>query len=164
MSLSSYTTRNLLALLATLVVTILLYVSMSGYRWVVDDLAVENVIYIGRFPDLSIEKKWRVKNGIDFRYLNFIKEHTGENAVIWMPDNADVQPPGRQSPFKTGPVGIKNKAWSYYYLYPRKLIYDKAEAGPRGIDYVAIVNGRGYEHLSYKMDKKAKHTILPYKK
>ncbi|MDD5231399.1 MAG: hypothetical protein PHC43_08725, partial [Candidatus Marinimicrobia bacterium] len=57
-----------------------------------------------------------------------------------------------------------NKAWSTYFLYPRRLVYEaEKEKNPfyDKVDYVAIVNFWGYDKLEYEVAQKIKLNILP---
>ena len=145
----------------------LLYYNIGGYRWVVDGLVLNNLKIIYQNPNLSLERKWAMKCGFDFVYLNHIKKNTPENAIILMPPYSALYPnkEGFKTEFNTkNAAGVKNKAWATYFLYPRKLVYQKG----KDINYlydkithVAIANYLGYDKLDYSVPKKQKHAILP---
>lgn len=162
---SDWFSRNLIGLVGSVVVMLLLYYNVRGYKWVWDSLVMGNLRIIRENPHLTLEKKWQIKCGFDFSYLNYIKSRTPEDAVILMPAYSDIYPEGEQSDFNsTDAGGIKNKAWATYFLYPRKLVYeDEKGANPlyEKANYVAIVNSRGYDKLNYPVENKEKYQVLP---
>lgn len=158
-------TRNVIGLLISVAVILLLYYNIAGYRWVWDGLVMRNLKIIKENPYLTLEKKWQIKCGFDFSYLNYIKSKTPADAIILMPAYSDIYPEGEKSDFNTADAGgIKNKAWATYFLYPRKLVYEE-EKGTNPLyekaNYVAIVNFKGYDRLNYTVEKKEKYLILP---
>lgn len=157
--------RNAIGLLISAVIIALLYYNIRGYKWAWDSLVMANLKIIRENPHLTLEKKWEIKCGFDFAYLNYIKSKTPADAIIVMPAYSDIYPEGEKSDFNTGDAGgIKNKAWATYFLYPRKLVYEE-EKGTNPFyekaNYVAIVNFRGYDRLNYSVEKKEKYLILP---
>jgi hypothetical protein len=159
---------NVVGLLISIMVVFLLFHNIRGYNWLWNNLVKQNIELIKKYPDLPIEKKWEIKCGFDYTYLNFIKENTPEDAIILMPPDSAIYPVGEKSDFKNASYSIKNKAWATYFLYPRKLVYEY-EKGKNPLyeqaNYVAIVNYWGYGKLNYKVSKQYKHTVLPiYKK
>jgi hypothetical protein len=162
---SNWFSRNLIGLIVSAVVILFLYYNIQGYKWVWDGLVIGNLKVIRVNPHLTLEKKWEIKCGFDFSYLNYIKNKTPEDAIILMPAYSDIYPEGEQSDFNnTDAGGIKNKAWATYFLYPRKLVYvDEKDSNPfyDKADYVAIVNTRGYDRLNYPVENKEKYQVLP---
>lgn len=157
--------KDMIALIISFLVVFVLYKTVGGYKWLWDTLVIGNIKMIRKYPDLTIEKKWEVKCGFDYTYLNFIKKNTPEDAIILMPSDSALYPEGQKSDFNTrNSAGVKNKAWSTYFLYPRKVVYEREkESNPlyTKVNYVAIANYKGYEKLSYKIDKKQKYYVLP---
>jgi hypothetical protein len=159
--------QNIAALIVTIVCLFILYQN-GGYKWVWDSLVMGNLKIIWDNPDLTQEKKWEIKCGFDYRYANYLKVNTPEDAVILMPPSEVLFPEGKKSDFNTkGSWGVKNKAWATYFVYPRKLVYDKEkEINPyhEKINFIAIANFWGYEKLEYSVSKKQKYLVLPVKK
>lgn len=156
--------RNFLAVLITAVVIFLLYKNIQGYQWVWDTLLVKNLNVMKQYSDLTIEQKWAIKLGFDYRYLEFMKKNTPEDAVILMPADSVLFPPGVKSEFTKESYSVRNKAWATYFLYPRKIIYEKEiNKNPLAskINYIAIANYRGYERLNYSVKIKQKYQVLP---
>ena len=62
-------------------------------------------------------------------------------------------------------AGVQNKAWSSYFLYPRKLVYNTADdsIATSEITHVAIANYQGHENLEYSIPAQ-KYGVLPIKR
>lgn len=157
--------KNILGLILSVVIIIILYNGIQGYKWVWDTLVMGNLKIIRQNSNLSLQKKWEIKLGFDYSYLNYIKNNTPDDAIILMPAYAEIYPEGEKSDFNTRDSGgIKNKAWATYFLYPRKLVYqDEKDLNPfyDKANYVAIVNFMGYDRLNYTVGDKQKYQILP---
>lgn len=157
--------KNIIGLIISIILIIILYNGIQGYKWVWDSLVIANLKIIRQNPNLSLEKKWEIKLGFDFSYLNYIKNNTPANAIILMPTYSEIYREGEKSDFNTRDSGgIKNKAWATYFLYPRKLVYpDEKDSNPyyEKANYVAIVNFKGYDRLKYTLTDKQKYQILP---
>ena len=163
-NLFNYWLLNIIGLLISAAIVFLLYDNIKGYNWLWNSLIVKNLQVIKKYPDLPIEKKWEMKCGFDYVYLNFIKTNTPEDAIVLMPLNSAIYPEGEKSDFKNASYSIRNKAWATYFLYPRKLVYEY-EQGKNPLyeqaNYIAIVNYWGYDKLDYKVTQRYKHHILP---
>ncbi len=153
-----------------------------NYKWVYHNLIVKNLKIQDQLDSLDYDGRQAYKNGHEFNYLKMIRDKTPENAVILMPDQDDLKIPeyaGNNVPqFSL----INDKAWAYYFLYPRKLVYDKSDSldslgGQKNIrkdpdfkknrasvTHVAIVYGNGYNKLNYKADSLEAYTVLPINK
>lgn len=155
---------NIVTLLIAVTIVYLLYQNVEGYNGLWNNFIKKNLEIIREHPDFSIEKKWEIKCGFDYAYLNFIKKNTPENACILMPPDSAIYPKGEKSLFQNAAYSIKNKAWATYFLYPRKLVYEY-EKGKNPyydkIEFVAIVNFWGYDKLDYRVGQRAKFNILP---
>ncbi|MDR1557899.1 MAG: hypothetical protein LBS88_12865 [Tannerellaceae bacterium] len=135
----------------------------QGYNWAYNSLLKGNMATIRANPNLTVAQKNEMKLGIDYAYLQFVRNATPEDAVILYPSVDDFFPEGVESPFKHG---ISNKMWGLRFLYPRKLVLPSEMETNRyagDITHVAIVNGRGYERLNYEVDASVVHGVLPVK-
>lgn len=151
---------DFVSIVISLIFLLLLMQIAPGYRWVVNSLILGTYKTISQYPDISLEQKWALKCGFDYRYLNYIQKQTPEDAIILMPTEAEIFPEGEKSDFKKAADCIKNKAWAT----SRKLVYkDEKGINPyyEKANYIAIVNYQGYEELDYQIAKKAKHCVLP---
>lgn len=155
---------NFYIIIGSAVILFVLFNYIPGYKWALNNLVIGNIKVMVKNPRLSVEQKWAIKCGFDYRYLNYIKQNTPENAVILMPSESEVHPKGQKSDFNTSSLSITNKAVATYFLYPRKLVYKKGEENnpySDKVDFVAIVNHFGYDELNYNVKKKVKYAILP---
>ncbi|MDR1918547.1 MAG: hypothetical protein LBQ65_02740 [Tannerellaceae bacterium] len=133
----------------------------AGYHWVYDTLLKGNMQTIRQYPDLTVDQRNELKLGFDYAYLRFLKNATPEDAVILYPSQEDFFPEDKPSPFKHE---ISNKVWGLRFLYPRKLVLPSEMETSRyasAITHVAIVNGRGYERLSYTVSDIQEHGVRP---
>jgi len=155
---------DFISIVIALTVLLLLMQIIPGYNWVVNSLILGTYKTIAHYPNITLEQKWALKCGFDYRYLNYIKKQTPKDAIIIMPTKEEIFPEGEKSDFKNAADCIKNKAWATYFLYPRKLVY-KYEKGKNPYyakaNYIAIVNYRGYDALDYQIARKEKHCVLP---
>ena len=143
---------------------VVLFVFIPAYRNAATQFIFGPLSTIVYHPQLSREQKLVLKLGFDYTYVHHIKTHTPEHAVILMPDSCAIYPDSLQSEFTSGAGGIKNKAWASYFLYPRRLVYSSEiqnDSLDQNIDYIAIVNFRGYDLLPYSPAQKVKHGIFP---
>ena len=117
--------HNLVALIVSFLFLLILHHSIAGYGWVWDKVIVQNLKVIWDNPDITQEQKWEIKCGFDYRYANYLKDNTPDDAVILLPPTDALFPEGEKSDFNTnGSWGIKNKAWTTYFVYPRKVVYE----------------------------------------
>jgi len=153
------------------------YQWFHNYKWLVKTNLLENLEIIGdlKKKGLSQQQIQEYKSRFDYRYLAYISEYTPENAVILMPDADDLK---NSIDPKQQLKSVGDKAWSYYFLYPRKLVYDQRDGAElingktnyskdpdykknrKNISHVAVANGRGYEHVNYNIGDRPTETIL----
>jgi hypothetical protein len=118
--------------------------------------------FIRTYPDMTTEQRLEAKLGMSYTYLQFVKKQTPEDAVILFPGWNEFFPEGVKSPFDGN---ITNKIWATRFLYPRKIVFsseqDKCRYG-KNITHVAIVNGMGFEKVSYPVAEKFDHGVLPF--
>lgn len=150
------------------------YKLFHSYKWIVQINLLQNYQKINAFrkAGYTTSQYQEYKSGFDYNYLKYIKENTPYNAVILMPDQKDLETSTVQN---LELKNISNKAWSYYFLHPRTLVYDQPnqpDANPivkdvnyekdrERITHVAIANGKGYEHLKYQVRGSPEHTVVP---
>jgi len=132
-----------------------------GYQLAYNGLLRGNMAFIKANPSLSLEDKFAQKLGSAYRYLQYVREQTPDTAVILYPSAEDFFPPDRKSPFTGEPY---NKIWALRFLYPRRLVLPsemKTNRWAGEITHVAIVNGRGFERVSYPVAKRFEFDVLP---
>jgi hypothetical protein len=155
------------------------YKWFHNYKWVYHQLLQKNLDIMEKSDTFSLDQKRQYKNGVDFSYIKIIKDKTPEDAVILMPDAADLKMP-ENAPDGTPQFRlVAQKAWSLYFLYPRTLVYEDRDGldsingkvnifkNPnyeelrKKVSHVAIIYGRGYEHLEYSATTREYYTALP---
>ena len=77
--------RNVLFMVLALLLVKYTLTKQPAYRWVYSSLLKENMATIKKHPELTFEEKMKMKLGVDYDYLLFIKQATPENAVILYP-------------------------------------------------------------------------------
>jgi len=118
-----FSLQNLGAFIVTMICLFILYQNIGGYKWLWDGLVIGNLKIRWDKPNITQEEKWEIKCGFDFRYANYLKVNTPEDAIILMPPREVLVPKGKKSDFNTkGSWGVKNKAWVTYFVYQRKLV------------------------------------------
>jgi hypothetical protein len=135
----------------------------QSYHWAYNSLLKGNMATIRKYPNATLDERAEMKLGFDYTYLQFLKKETPEDAVILYPDGKDFFPEGEESPFKQD---VSNKMWALRFLYPRKLVLPsemETNCYAKDITHVAIVNGRGYERVEYKIANPFTHGVLPIK-
>ena len=134
-----------------------------GYKWMNETLIGANLETMKKYKNLTFEQKQEAKMGFNVKYLNFIKNNTPDSAVILMPPDSIILPSEGKSEFNKH---LKNKVWCSYHIYPRKIVYERERHTSSlysSITHVAIINGWGYNKLSYRVNNKSKYTVMPIK-
>lgn len=135
-----------------------------GYHWTLHTLILENLEKMREYKHLTPGQRLNAKLGFTGSYFEYINTHTPENAIIIMPpDSVYENGKGKQKLDRY----IKTSGWANYYVYPRKLVYERdKEIYPSVYDsaqYVAIIDYWGYNKLDYKLRDKVQYTVLPLK-
>ena len=154
-------------ILVTIVVFLLIftaYKTTPSYKWVFDSLARYNLEIINKNPNLHIDRKYEAKLGFDYKFINYVKSRTPENAVILIPPRSEFL---KKNFNKKGFWGVKSKIWSTYFLYPRVIVDQKTIENDSSvvekITHVMIINGWGYDKLEYSLREKYEYNVLPIK-
>jgi hypothetical protein len=153
--------KNILVLSISIFLLLLMRTYNNGYKWTFENLLRYNLILLDEAKRLTEEQKREYTLGFSWKYLNFINENTPEDAIILMPPDTVFCPANTKSEFS--PL-IKIKAWASYFVYPRKLVYERERhTSPlyKWADYIAIVSYCGYSKVPYYVEKKVKNTVLP---
>lgn len=158
------------------------YKWFHNHKWVYHQLLRKNIEIINQVDTFNLEQKRQYKGGTDYRYIQILKQKTPEDAVILMPDHEDFKLPENA---ETGTPEFRlpiDEAWATYHLYPRQLVYDEKDSQDslngrlnifkdpnyeemrKKVTHVAIIYGRGYEHLEYPVTQREAYTALPIRK
>ena len=159
--------KQILVALAGLFLLYQVKESSEGYQWVYEGLLKGNMETIKKYPNLSVGERYKIKIGFPMYYFDYIKENTPDTAIILFPDfpvfletkdpNQDLS--GMHSWYVT--------KYAYYrFLYPRKVVFEAEKDASlffKKVTHVAIVNGWGYDYLSYPVPEGSRvyNTVLP---
>ncbi len=134
----------------------------DGYNWYFTSLIEDNFKAMKQYKTLTTEQKLESKIGFNFSYLKFLKTNTPEDAIILMPPDSVFFPSNEKSEFQ---VFILTPSWASYFVYPRKLVYEKQNnlALNKKVTHVAVMNSWGYDKLSYQAARNNKYNIFPIK-
>lgn len=154
---------NVISVLFAWLLVFFCYKKNSSYAWVYDSLLVGNYKIASANKHLTIDEVREFKIGFNFSYLMFLKAHTPENAVIWMPERKAYFPEGKKSPFSGD---IASKMYRLRVLYPRKIV-DAGENNnkySKKITHVAVLDGQGADKLNYKLKEVLDFAVYPVNK
>ncbi len=153
--------RKAILFIAVLSLLILLARYNAGYQWLYKNLVVDNIRKTSKYMHKSKEEKLELKLGFSAKYMNFLKEKTGEDALILMPPDSAFYPKGEKSPFSEF---IARRTWGHYFIYPRKLLlYKERDSFPelyKKLTHIAVVNYWGYHFFPNIKGKKQKYSII----
>ncbi len=156
--------NNVLILILFIIVVFKLKDINSGYKWMHETLIGANLKIIKKYKALSFRQKQEAKLGFNVRFLNHLADNTPDTAIILMPPDTIILPLQGKSDFDKY---MKNKTWVSYFLYPRKVVYEREKETSHlysTATHIAIMNEWGYHKLPYNVKNKAKHSILELKK
>jgi len=153
--------NNWLLLAATIALVVMLGM-LPAYHFISESLPNDNYFIFLHWNNTTGQKDV-LRFGSTFQYLSYINEHTPTNAIIIMPpDSVLLKNNGKIKLMKE----ITEKQWASYFVYPRKLVYEKEKStNPlyENATYVAIVNGWGYDKLQYTLTDKPENYVAPLK-
>lgn len=133
----------------------------TGYKWMTDSLIGANLETIEKYNDISFREKQVAKLGFNATYLHYLVDNTPEDAIILLPPKNVAFSEGTQTNFDKH---IMNKTWVTYIVYPRKIVYEDEKETSNlysKISHVGIINGWGYQKLTYQVATTAEITVLP---
>lgn len=151
--------RKLLLLIATISFVALILIT-PYYRYISSDLP-NDIRFIFLNWNSSAEKKYEFRFGPTFLLLNNIVKHTPQDAIIIMPPDSLLL--NTASDIKLHKE-ITEKTWANYFVYPRKLVYEKEKNTNPIYDqanYIFILNGWGLDKIHYQPENKIVTGVLP---
>lgn len=147
----------LLAATISLVTMILL---TPYYRYISSDLP-KDMKFIFLHWNNSPEEKYQLRFGATFSLLNNIVNHTPPDAIIIMPPDTVLLNSKSKIKFHKE---VLEKNWASYFVYPRKLVYEKEKnTNPlyEKANYVVVFNGWGLDKIHYKLENKITTGVIP---
>lgn len=156
---------NLIALVISFFFVLFLYKNFPSYQWLKEELIKENLKMIKKYSKLSIDEKLQAKIGYDYAVIKMIRDSTPVDAVIlFPPSDTCMKIRTRENAQNLNGGGIGSKLWCEYYLYPRKVVYDKSNDPNEGkVEYLAILAGYGYEKLKTRGYDVTGYTVVSLK-
>lgn len=133
-----------------------------GYKWLISNIIEDNIKIIEKHPNLSYEKKMEAKLGGPATYLLHLKKNTPKNAtILFPPDSLMNIENAPENPNKW----LKGKSWTSYFLYPRRVVYEREKGSSLiydSVTHVAIMNHWGYNKLKdYTVTTQSEFNVLP---
>jgi|LWDU01.1.fsa_nt_gi hypothetical protein len=142
----------------------------DGYKWFFGSLLKNNIKMLQdkKVKRMNLNQKYESKLGFDYRFLKHIADNTPENAIILMPPDSIIFPKKGRIFFNKSmkSASIRNKSWASYFVYPRKLVYEKINENSKYVDkatHVAIVNHWGYHKLKNPPRQRQQFAVIPLK-
>ena len=135
----------------------------KGYNWMSETLIKLNLKRIKMYKNSTFEEKQAAKMGYNVQYLNYVNENTPDDAIILMPPDSIIQQEGVKSDFDKH---MKNKVWVSYFLYPRKVVFEKEKETStlyNKATHLAVINGWGYDRLPHITGNRSKHAVFALK-
>ena len=137
---------------------------VDGIKWVTESYCKKFLTVYKEHADATYDQKMTMKLGMDYLFLLYVRDHTPENSIIYLPTREDMlspQPNGKPSPFK---ATMTDKLSAAKILYPRRVITEDewgVTTWARYTTHVAIVNGKNVDKLTYHVDKFIPFGVLP---
>jgi hypothetical protein len=113
-----------------------------------------DIISENPLKNTTLDQRYTIALKEIYSFMTTIKENSPVDAVILYPEYDTFFPANKSTVFKN--VGVTNKMWAIRFLYPRKIVKEselETSLYKEKISHIAIVNGWGYEYLSYEFDK-----------
>ena len=137
-----------------------LFSVVDGYSMLFSRV-LANMKFIFRH-DLTEEQRLEIKLGNDYSFVKYIRDNTEPTSILSFPGNDDLFPKDQKHIFAKDQGGIRNKAWSYFFLYPRVLKYrGREEVDEKKVDYIVIVNNRHWGEVVDPLLNWPEYGIVP---
>ncbi len=137
-----------------------IYNYTESYKWLNKVLFLQNYNFMTKYSDYTTDQRLQSKLGYFASYMQFVKKHTPDSAIILMPPDSIIKGVDKKYKMKW----LNSKRHTTYFLYPRKPVYMKNSEDSvylKKVTHVAIVNGYGYQHLPFRVKNKTKYTVIP---
>lgn len=115
-----------------------------------------------KYSDMDMDERNVIKLGMGHVYLDYIRSHTPDSAVIYFPGQDAFVKDGSGDKFCFGYYGIDR--WAERFLYPRKVVMESEYEMVKDhlvLTHVFVVNGKGAERLDYPVPENAHYQIFP---
>ena len=144
------------------------YSNVSGYQWVMNNLIRDNIDFITKNPELSLDQKNTIKLHFEWTYLNYLATNTPKNAVILFPfeDRHYKDPKFKVNNYRNPKLTIMRKEHISSFLYPRKVVFLKDKSTDphfSEISHLAIVDFLGYDLLPPEYNRSVQHGLIRLK-
>ncbi len=152
--------NNFVALIAILAIIFIIYFLDPGYKWTWNDLIKSNLEVMSDYKNTDYNKRAQLKLGYFADYMSILRENTPEDAIILMPSDSVINTVKNKLFIKH----LKNKTFTTYFLYPRKVVYEKNKDDNEFFDkatHIAIVNYNGYDKTNKEIAEKVQFFVLP---
>jgi len=132
---------------------------VPGYKWIYFDMLKNNMSTIAKNPDMTLEQKHMQKLGGEMELLDKIKNETPKDAIIIMP------PTQMLTDIKA--TRIQNFSFSYYFTFPRMLVYEdnkEKDSLYKKATHILTIGQWGIDRTDATFDSKNPFRVLALKK
>lgn len=135
----------------------------TGYHWVWNSLLKGNWELTRKYSDLTLDQRYEMKAGFNYNFLNYIKNHTPDTAIILFPERQYITEKGGN--MQLGEE-IASKMWVTHFIYPRVPLFKGTHDSifMSSVTHVAICAAHGYENLPYPVYRRTYFDVLPMAK
>lgn len=137
---------------------------VNGFDWVMNSYTKKALATMISRKDATYDEKMTGKLGMDYLFMLYVRDHTPENSIIYIPTREDFLtklPDGRPSPFKGN---LTDKLSAVRILYPRRVVTSDEwgkTTWSRYTTHIAIINNRNLDKLSYPVNTFVPFSVLP---
>ncbi len=159
---STWLFHNIILLVICIVLGFFLK-QVSGYDWVVNAYSKKTLFTVKSQKNATYVERMTAKLGLDYLYMIYVRDHTPENSIIYLPTREDFMTPlnGNPSPFK---ASLTDKLSAARILYPRRVVTSDEwgkTSWSRYTTHIAIINNKNIDKLSYPVDSFIPFGVMP---
>lgn len=135
-----------------------------AYDWLISGYAKQNLEIMRTYESVTYDDKMRMKLGNDYGFIQYIRETTPSNAVVFYPSRQQMTDSiqGQPSMFQGN---MCDKLSAVRFLYPRHVVIPQEMAEhtswSKKLTHVAVVGIHGREYLPYASDTTVAIGIFP---
>lgn len=135
-----------------------------SYDWLISGYAQQNLEIMRTYGSVSYDDKMRMKLGNDYGFIQYLREATPSDAVVFYPSRQQMADSiqGQPSMFQGN---MCDKLSAVRFLYPRRVVIPqemaKHTSWSKKLTHVAVVGLHGREYLPYVSDTAVAIGVFP---